>query len=366
MPLKASLHKRIFEFSFNARTSRGAMKEKISWFIKIWDDHASEIVGIGECGPLPGLSPEYTPEFESTLESLISDINNKSIALPSLSDLAELNASLENLIGKEGISNYSSIVFALETALLDLMNGGNKIIFRNQFIEGHPIPINGLIWMGGLDFMLQQIELKIRDGFTCLKLKVGSHDFEKECDVLQYIRRKYFRDKITIRLDANGAFRKDDALTKLKELSRFEIQSIEQPIKPGLEEMATLCRESPIPIALDEELIGVNGLSARHDLLARIKPQFIILKPTLHGGLVSCAEWISICEGLGIGWWVTSALESSIGLNSIAQFTGNYPVQIPQGLGTGMIYSNNIESPLTVNKGQLTYQKGLIWSQIED
>lgn len=366
MALKASLHKRIFEFSFNARTSRGAMKEKISWFIKIWDDQAPEIIGMGECGPLPGLNPEYTPEFESILENLIGDINSKSANRPTSYDLAGSNVFLINLVGEEVISNYPSFVFALETSLLDLMNGGNKIIFKNQFTEGQPIPINGLIWMGGLDFMLQQIELKIRDGFTCLKLKVGSHDFEKECDVLQYIRRKYFRDKITIRLDANGAFKKDDALNKLKELSRFGIHSIEQPIKPGLEEMAGLCKESPIPIALDEELIGVNGLTAKRDLLFRIKPQFVILKPTLHGGLFSCAEWIRCCEELGIGWWITSALESNIGLNAIAQFTASYPILIPQGLGTGMIYTNNIESPLEVEKGQLIYQKSLFWGSLAD
>jgi o-succinylbenzoate synthase len=365
MPLKARLHKQIFEFSFNARTSRGAMKEKTSWFVKIWDDQDPEIVGIGECGPLPGLSPENTPEYESILESLIDNINKKSMVAPSFPDLSGLSVFLERLVGREVISMYSSFVFALETALLDLMNGGTKVIFKNQFMTGHPLPINGLIWMGGLDFMLQQIELKIRDGFTCLKLKVGSHDFEKECDVLQYIRRKYFRDKITIRLDANGAFKKDDALNKLKELSRFGIHSIEQPIKPGLDEMAMLCRESPIPIALDEELIGVRSMTDKHDLLSRIKPQFIILKPTLHGGLFSCAEWISKCEELGIGWWITSALESNLGLNAIAQFTAGYPVQIPQGLGTGMIYTNNIESPLSVDKGQLIYQKGLFWGEIE-
>jgi o-succinylbenzoate synthase len=364
MPLKASLQKRIFEFSFNARTSRGAMKEKISWFIKVWDDKSPEIVGIGECGPLPGLSMESTPEYESILNTVIQDINESSRVSPLVSGLGELNSYLQNMVGKETITKYSSLTFALETALLDLLNGGGHVIFRNHFLEGKPLPINGLIWMGGLDFMLQQIELKIRDGFTCLKLKVGSHDFEKECDVLQYVRRKYFRDKISIRLDANGAFKKDDALTKLNQLARFGIHSIEQPIKPGLEEMVSLCKESPIPIALDEELIGVHSLKAKQDLLSKIRPQFIILKPTLHGGLFSCAEWIRISEELGIGWWITSALESNIGLNAIAQFTANYPVQIPQGLGTGMIYNNNIESPLVVDKGQLTSQKGLEWGKI--
>jgi len=364
MSLKASLHKRVFEFSFNARTSRGVMKEKISWFIKVWDDAHTDCVGVGECGPLPGLNPELGPEFESQLETILTTINNKASSLPSVSNLSELNHFIKSLIGEECANQNSSLVFALETALLDCMQGGNKLIFENQFVTGQPLPINGLIWMGGLDFMLQQIEIKIRDGFTCLKLKVGSHDFEKECDVLQYIRRKYFRDNISIRLDANGAFKKEEALYKLKELARFDIQSIEQPIKQGQEEMQDVCRQSPIPIALDEELIGINERPAKEQLLTRIKPHFIILKPTLHGGLYSCAEWIQVAEELKIGWWITSALESNIGLNAIAQFTAQYPVLVPQGLGTGMIYSNNIDSPLIVKKDQLHYQ-GSFWGQIE-
>lgn len=366
MSLKASLHKRVFEFSFNARTSRGAMKEKTSWFVEVWDDANSEVVGVGECGPLPGLSPEHTPELEATLENIINTINDLSVALPAAMDIEGLNKFITQLIGSEKVSQYPSFVFALETALLDVQNGGEKKIFKNKFLDGHPIPINGLIWMGGLDFMLQQIEIKIRDGFTCLKLKVGGHDFEKECDVLQYIRRKYFRSNITIRLDANGAFKKDEALFKLQELARFDIHSIEQPIKAGLAEMAELCRQSPIPIALDEELIGVYNSAVKLDLLTRIKPQFIILKPTLHGGLYGCAEWIRIAEQLGVDWWITSALESNIGLNAIAQFTAQYPVKIPQGLGTGMIYTNNIESPLTVQKEHLSYENSFSWGSIND
>jgi len=365
MSLKASLHKRVFEFSFNARTSRGAMKEKTSWFIKVWDDANSDSVGVGECGPLPGLNPEHGPEFENQLETIIATINLKSVSFPSLLNLPDLHHFIKSLIGEDCANQNSSLVFALETALLDCLHGGKKLIFENQFVAGQPLPINGLIWMGGLDFMLQQIEIKIRDGFTCLKLKVGSHDFEKECDVLQYIRRKYFRDKITIRLDANGAFKKEEALYKLKELARFDIHSIEQPIKPGLDEMETLCRQSPIPIALDEELIGIHERSTKEQLLARINPHYIILKPTLHGGLHSCAEWIQVAEQLGIGWWITSALESNIGLNAIAQFTAQYPITIPQGLGTGMIYTNNIDSPLLVEKDNLLY-KGPFWGQIED
>ncbi len=364
MSLKASIHKRIFQFSFNARTSRGAMKDKTSWFIKIWDEKNPEVVGIGECGPLPGLNPEHNSELEANLEGLITHFNSSSLAEPQ-PDLILVGAFINELYSFEKIAKYPSFLFALEMALLDWAQGGEKIIFKNQFLEGKSIPINGLIWMGGLDFMLQQIEIKIRDGFTCLKLKVGSHDFEKECDVLQYIRRKYFRDNITIRLDANGAFKKEEALYKLKELARFDIHSIEQPIKPGQKELAELCQQSPIPIALDEELIGVSSSSAKQSLLESIKPQHIILKPTLHGGLQSCAEWIRISESLGIGWWITSALESNIGLNAIAQFAAQYQVKIPQGLGTGTIYNDNIDSPLTIKKGNLQYQKGLEWGVID-
>jgi o-succinylbenzoate synthase len=363
MPLKASIYKRIFQFSFNARTSRGAMKDKTSWFVKIWDEQNPEVAGVGECGPLPGLNPEYNAEWEATLEQLIAGFNDNLLEAPQ-AHLNSVTTFIENVYSAK-INQYPSFLFSLETALLDWAQGGEKIIFKNQFLEGAPIPINGLIWMGGLDFMLQQIEIKIRDGFTCLKLKVGSHDFEKECDVLQYIRRKYFRENITIRLDANGAFKKEEALHKLKELARFDIHSIEQPIKPGQEELIELCQQSPIPIALDEELIGISDSTAKKLLLETIKPQHVILKPTLHGGLQSCAEWIRISESLGIGWWITSALESNIGLNAIAQFAAQYQVKIPQGLGTGMIYSDNVDSPLTVKKGTLQYQNGLEWGLID-
>src|SRR6478609_1938870 len=189
--------------------------------------------------------------------------------------------------------------------MTELSNGGKRTLFKNEFINGQRIPINGLIWMGGLDFMLQQIEIKIQDGFRCIKLKVGGLDFEKECDILQYIRRKYFKLNIEIRLDANGALKQDDVLYKLKELSKFGIHSIEQPIKPKSEFLPELCRTSAIPVALDEELIGVNGKVAKEQLLDASKPPFIILKPTLHGGLQSCAEWIEIANARNVGWWLT-------------------------------------------------------------
>ncbi|MBN8575572.1 MAG: o-succinylbenzoate synthase [Cytophagales bacterium] len=359
MALKAQLRKQIFEFSFNARTSRGAMKDKTSWFILLTDE-AKSITGTGECGPLPGLSPELTESFEATLNQLIAWINESHLQGLELPNLQAAGKWVENNLAEQFRS--SSIIFALETALLDLATGGQKVLFDNSFRRGVPVPINGLIWMGGLDFMLQQIEIKIRDGFTCLKLKVGSHDFEKECDVLQYIRRKYFRENITIRLDANGAFKPEEALDKLHRLARFEIHSIEQPLKPGHHSLPELCLQSPIPIALDEELIGVTGQQKKTELLHRVKPAYIILKPTLHGGLSGCAEWIELAEKAGIGWWLTSALESNLGLNAIAQFTANYPITIPQGLGTGMIYTNNLEGPLLVERGNLFADSGGSWA----
>ena len=213
--------------------------------------------------------------------------------------------------------------------------------------------------------MLQQIEIKIQDGFRCIKLKVGGIDFEKECDILQYVRRKYFKLDIEIRLDANGALKPEDAYYKLKELSKFTIHSIEQPLKPKSEFLPELCRTSPIPVALDEELIGIDTWASKDKLLDHSKPPYIILKPTLHGGLQSCAEWIEVAQARNIGWWLTSALESNVGLNAIAQFACNYSLNMPQGLGTGAIYDDNFEAPLKVDKGLLSYNGRQEW-QIEE
>jgi o-succinylbenzoate synthase len=357
--LKASIHKHVFLFAFDARTSRGPMRDKTSWFLKIWDDAHPEVYGLGECGPLPYLSQEHMPELEAILTGWVGALNEKKLSLPQ--PLDSLNALNQFLQSNQLLHHYSSLTFALETALLDLANGGVRSIFKNKFTQQSPIPINGLVWMGGLDFMLQQVEIKIRDGYRCVKLKVGGLDFEKECDVLQYIRRKYFRDNIEIRLDANGAFKKDEALQKIQQLKRFQVHSIEQPIKVGLPEMEQLCRESPIPIALDEELIGVIKTEDKETLLKKLKPHHIILKPTLHGGLSGCAEWIQLAETHHIGWWITSALESNVGLNAIAQFTSQYATEIPHGLGTGQIYTNNFPSPLVAEKGFLRYEPNETW-----
>jgi len=332
------------------------MKDRTSWFIKIFDDSDPDRFGIGEVAPLPGLSTELNPEFESDLEKFVNGFQ-----LPALTDNLQEIYSQFPLLHKK-----SSILFAIETAILDLYNGGNRVVFKDSpFLQGKTIPINGLIWMGGMDFMLQQIEIKIRDGSRCIKLKVGGLDFEKECDVLQYVRRKYFRDNITIRLDANGAFKPEDALYKLTELTRFNIHSIEQPLKKGSEYLPELCAKSPIPIALDEELLGVYDNAGRVSLLEKIKPQYVILKPSLHGGFQGSVDWIAEATKRNIGWWLTSSLESSVGLNALAQFVSRYHVEIPQGLGTGSIYDDNFFSPLEMNRnGELGLNSRDSW-QIE-
>jgi len=352
MALKTLFIKKVFHFNFTAYTSRGRMRERISWFIKIWDEANPAVFGLGECAPLPGLSEDDRPDYENVLTEVLEKV--RAFSLPGITPLKDAAS-----IVPEG---FPSILFGLETALLDLQQGGKRMIFNNSFLQSKPIPINGLVWMGDLDQMLQQASIKISDGFTCIKIKVGGLNFEKECDILHYIRRKYFREDITLRLDANGAFKVDEAFYKLNDLSRFKIHSIEQPVKPGQTIMEELCKKSPIPIALDEEMIGVHDLEAKKNLLERIRPQYIIIKPSLHGGIQGSQEWISIAESLGIGWWITSALESNIGLNAICQFTANYSINTPQGLGTGSLYDDNIESPLEVAKGGIFYNPNLSWN----
>ncbi len=351
MALRASITKKVFEFNFTARTSRGRMKDRASWFLKIWNEKDPAVFGLGECAPLPGLSIDDKPDYEDVLQGVAEKISSLKIDSPTLlNDCAAL------------APGFPSIVFGLETALLDLRNGGRRIIFDNSFIQAKPVPINGLVWMSDLDQMLQQASIKIEEGFRCIKIKVGGLNFEKECDILNYIRKKYYREDITLRLDANGAFKTEEALYKLYELSKFKIHSIEQPIKPRQPELEELCRKSPIPIALDEEMIGVESQQDKKALLEKVKPQFIIIKPSLHGGILGTRQWIALAESLNIGWWITSALESNIGLNAICQLTANYPVSIPQGLGTGTLYENNFESPLEVLNGQIVYNQKLSWN----
>ncbi|MBC7391342.1 MAG: o-succinylbenzoate synthase [Opitutaceae bacterium] len=347
--IKVNFQKHILKFKFDAGTSRGVLKEKETWFIKIFDNVNPDFQGVGECGPLRGLSIDDIPEFEDQLKNII--------------DLKLYNNLEDPLFQK-----FPSIRFAFEAAFLDLRNGGTRKIFDNDFYSSKSrIPINGLIWMGAKEFMLNQVKEKLDSGFSCLKMKVGSIDFETEIEILSTIRSK-FGKSISLRLDANGAFLPLNVFEKLRKLEPFDIHSIEQPIKQGqLEEIALVCQKSPIPIALDEELINIyNG--NKSILLEKIKPQYIILKPTLLGGFKMCDEWISLAEKSKVGWWLTSALESNIGLNAISQYAfekiKNFNPQPLQGLGTGSLYQNNINSPLQIESGNIFYNQDCTWGEI--
>ncbi|WP_187262478.1 o-succinylbenzoate synthase [Pontibacter beigongshangensis] len=345
-------------FKFNARTSRGAITEHRVYYLQVWEQGKPEIKGTGECAPLAGLSIDHRPELEQKLQQLCQLVNDGAAAL------ADAAGALQ--VDELELEAWPAVRFALETALLDLQQGGRNRIYNNSFSRGESgIPINGLIWMGDKSFMQEQIKQKLREGFTCLKLKIGSLDFATELEILENIRRTASAAELTVRVDANGAFQPEGAFRKLERLARYELHSIEQPIRQGqAEQMAQLCAYTPVPVALDEELIGVHRQEEKTALLEQIKPQYIILKPTLAGGLAASAQWIELAETRGIGWWVTSALESNIGLNAISQFTGNYPVTMPQGLGTGQLYHHNIVSPLQIAQGELWYRQEQEWGSL--
>jgi len=334
--IKASFIKKVFNFKVPSGTSRGILTEKHAWFLSIWNQESHEIIGVGECSIIPGLSPDFVSfeNYEQQLYELCDDI------------------SLD-------LTNWPSLKFGLEMALLDLKNQGNQVYFQNDFHKGElKIPINGLIWMGSEEFMQTQIDEKIAAGFKTIKMKIGSIDFETEFKLLSKIRERYPSEELTLRVDANGSFSIDEALQKLTKLASLDIHSIEQPIAAGqLKKMRELCSLSPLKIALDEELIGINSIASKINLLDTIKPSFIILKPSLHGGFSGCEEWISLAEERNIAWWITSALESNIGLNAICQFTSEYNNYLPQGLGTGSLYIDNIPSDLSVENGFIFLKK---------
>lgn len=346
--LQSRFSKRIFDFKIPGGTSRGILTQKKSWFVELWDSSRPEITGIGECSIIPGLSPDY-----------VSDEQYEKDLLEALTFLQTLPFDGE-LIKKlyEKLKSKASIFFGLETAVLDLQNGGKQLLFESDFTKGKKrIPINGLIWMGEVDFMQKQIAEKLKQGYTCLKMKVGAIDFERELEVLSSIREQFTAEQLILRVDANGAFLPAEAMERLQRLSALEIHSIEQPIKAGNgQEMAVLCRQSPLPIALDEELIGIHDPEQKKALLEEIKPQYIILKPSLHGGLLGCSEWIHLADSLSIPWWITSALESNVGLNAIAQFTATFNNNLHQGLGTGALYTENTPTKLFIEKGFLGYR----------
>ncbi|MBN2637079.1 MAG: o-succinylbenzoate synthase [Prolixibacteraceae bacterium] len=321
------------QFKLPAKTSRGEYNVRPVWYLFLAEDGKT---GIGECAPLAGLSTETPKQVEELLNKICENPEH-------FIDNPQLTYSV------------SSVRFALETAWLDLQNGGNQQLFPSIFTEGKKgIPINGLIWMGEENYMQQQIQEKLEAGFRCIKLKIGGIDFEREIKLLKSIRQNFDAEKIILRVDANGAFKVEEAAEKLDPLSQLQIHSIEQPIAAGRwDEMARICADSPIPIALDEELIGVHELSEKEKLLDAIQPQFLVLKPSLHGGFGGCDEWIELAEQRKIGWWITSYLESNVGLNAIAQWTFHKNAQGFQGLGTGGLFTNNIDSPLEIRGEEL-------------
>ena len=335
--MKINVSERVLHFKQPAGTSRGVYTERRLWLVSISDGRT---IGHGECAPLLDLS----------CDAMEPSIYNK--VLRGFCDQVEQTGE----IPYEEMRDYPSMLFGLETAMLNLRR--DNLLFDTPFARGEQgITINGLVWMGNHEEMLQRMEEKLKLGFRCVKLKVGAIDFDQELDLVKRIRERFSYHEVELRLDANGGFRPDEALYKLELLSQYAIHSIEQPIKQkqwGL--MAELCRESPLPIALDEELIGVNDPETKRQMLHIIKPRYIVLKPSLHGGMMGCREWIDIAKNEGIGSWITSALESNIGLNAIAQFCSDVygeNIKMPQGLGTGQLFTDNIPMPLEIRGDKL-------------
>ncbi|WP_395073700.1 o-succinylbenzoate synthase [Flavobacterium sp.] len=340
--MKATYQKYILDFKKPSGTSRGVLTQKETWFL-ILENNGKK--GIGECGILRGLSVDDRDDYEDKLKWVSANI------------LLGENAIWEALI------EFPSIQFGVETAFQSLKSETPFLLFPSHFTSGQKsIPINGLVWMGSGLEMKQQIEEKLEQGFSCIKLKIGAIDFDKELELLHYIRQNFSAKEIEIRVDANGAFNETEAFDKLGKLSEYQLHSIEQPIaKNHTDTMAVLCKTSKIDIALDEELIGVFLPQEKEALLLKIKPQYIILKPSFVGGFRGANEWISLAEKHNIKWWITSALESNIGLNAIAQYTFLKQNLMPQGLGTGGLFTNNFDCPLEVKNGQLFYNSILKW-----
>lgn len=340
--MKATFKKYTLDFKRPSGTSRGVLTQKETWFL-ILEDNGN--FGIGECGLFKGLSMDDVPGYKGKLQWVCQHIEQGIDGLWNM------------------LSDFPSIQFGLEQAFLSLESNNPFILFSSDFTNNKaPIAINGLIWMGDEGFMLEQIQQKLEEGFSCLKMKIGALDFKTELSLLESIRKKYSQEQIELRVDANGAFKTEEALEKLNMLAKYDLHSIEQPIKPGkVQHMKELCSKTPLPIALDEELIGVTDVTKKVALLQTIKPHYIILKPTLVGGFKGSQEWIDIAGQNGIGWWVTSALESNIGLNAIAQWTFTLKNRMPQGLGTGGLFTNNFKSPLKVKKGYIYHENDQNW-----
>lgn len=339
--MKATFKKYTFHFKRPSGTSRGVYTTRDSWFIFVGE---GESTGIGECAPLPDLSIDNQKQMSVKLAQVCRQIGH----------FAQF---------PEELREWPSIGFGLEMALLDLKNGGRRQLFVSAFTRGEQgIPINGLIWMGTPEFMKQQIRAKLAAGFRCIKMKIGALDFETEFEILKSIRQEFSPAEITLRADANGAWSKETATENLNRLSELELHSVEQPIAAGRwDDMAEVSEKSPVPVALDEELIGITSHAEMQKLVEIIRPGYLILKPSLHGGFAGCERWIAEAEKAGAGWWVTSALESNVGLNALAQWTFQLNAKGEQGLGTGQLYTNNVDSPLEIDGEKLWFRPEKKW-----
>jgi len=344
--IKASYKKYTLRFKQPAGTSRGIYTERTSWFISILDADNPLQTGIGECAPLPGLSPELDAGFIDKLSDICRDIERYCDLTPDV------------------LAGFPSIRMGLETAFLDYRNKGTKIFYRNRFTEGTKgIKINGLVWMGSPEFLDEQIRNKLNEGYACIKLKVGAIDFDADLSLIRKIRNKYQAGDVEIRVDANGAFNPANVMDRLNAMAALNVHSIEQPVKAGQHDfLARLCANSPLPIALDEELIGISSFKQKQDIINYIHPQFLVLKPSLHGGFGGCSQWIELADASDIGWWITSALESNIGLNAIAQWTSTFRCNLHHGLGTGQLFTNNFDSPLYINNAELKFDADKTWN----
>ena len=335
---------RVFHFKEPAGTSRGVYHTRTSRFVHLTCDDLPGIVGVGECAPLPKLSCDDLPDYDAVLRRQCD------------------NVCARGGIDVDALRDYPSMLFGLEMAWRQLHAGGSTALSSTPFSRGEEgIPINGLVWMGDFETMATRLEQKISQGFTCVKIKIGAIDFSDEMALIRRLRDRFGSEQIELRVDANGAFAPDEALDKLHQLACNDIHSIEQPIRAGQwQEMARLCRISPLPIALDEELIGVNTLEDKQRLLDTICPKYIVLKPSLHGGYAGCREWISLAQERGIGSWITSALESNVGLNAIAHLAAEVygpVITMPQGLGTGQLFTDNINTiPIAIQRDKLWYR----------
>lgn len=340
--MKAAYAKYRLDFIEPGGTSRGVLTHKDTYFLKIWEPESPSRFGLGECALFKGLSAEDDDSYETKLRELCENISQDK---------------------STDLTGYSSITFGFETAILDFSNGCSRKIFPTPFVEGKErIPINGLVWMGTKSEMQSRMEEKLSAGFKTIKLKIGAIDFDAELELIKSIRLRFPADVIEIRVDANGAFTPQNVMQRLEDLSPYGIHSIEQPLKQGQwEEMAKVCKNSPIPVALDEELIGVNNPMVMLELLRTIAPHYLILKPSLVGGFSGATEWLKMAAQLNIGAWVTSALESNVGLNAIAQWVSTLQPRIPQGLGTGKLFSNNIASPLEQVGDSVLYNPQRSW-----